>query len=173
MSLFTTDYSHNEDTNFKPLPEGDYEVIIEKAGQDATKGGTEYLSVNYRVRKDLDKAMPETNGKYHNRIIFGSFWKRKDTGKYNDTDVNRLMSAAGVPSGTQIKDWDDFSDKLVGKPVRIHVTIDSSEYNGKTTERNQVASWNISQTEYPLQQADPFADAKGNDTELSDEDVPF
>lgn len=170
MALFTTDYSKNEENNYKPVPEGDYEVIIEKAEPDATPNGTEFLAVNYRIREDLDKALPETNGKYHKRLIFGQYWKRKQTGKYSQTDVNRMLAAVGVPEGTPIKDWNDFSDKLVGQPVLIHVTVDENEYQGKKTERNQVASWNIAPTKYPLQK-DPFSNNGG--AELTEDDIPF
>lgn len=173
MTLFTTDYSHNDDNKFKPVPEGDYECIIDKASPDATKNGTEYLAVNFRIRDDLDKAMPDTNGKYHKRIIFGQFWKRKDTGKYNQVDIQRLLQNAGIPEGTPIKDWDDFNKKLSSKAIRAHVTVDEDEYNGKTTQRNRVASWNLEPTKFPLQGTDPFGENTGSKDEISDDDLPF
>lgn len=80
MTLFTTNYKNLENNDNKPVPEGVYEVIIEDTHPDATPGGTEYISMNLRIRKDLDKALPNTNGKQHNRVVFMNIWKeRKQT----------------------------------------------------------------------------------------------
>ena len=175
MALFTTNYKDLNDKN-TPVPEGVYECIIEETGPDATPGGTEYIKVNLRIRKDLDQALPNTNGKQHNRLVFMNIWKRKKTGKYDPSDLNFIMKAAGYPENTPVEDWDDWTNKLVGKPVKVKVTIDKPEYQGKTTERNQVWANSFKPTDYPLQGSqnnqDPF-DQKGNTTEISDKDLPF
>lgn len=174
MALFTTNYKDLNDNT--PVPEGTYECIIEETHPDATPGGTEYIRVNLRIRKDLDQALPNTNGRQHNRLVFVSIWKRKKKGKYDPTDLNFIMKAAGYPENTPVEDWDDWTNKLVGKPVKVKVTIDKSEYQGKTTERNQVWADSFKPTDYPLQGSqnnqDPF-DQKGNTTEISDKDLPF
>lgn len=170
MALFTTDYSKNEEKKFAPVPEGDYEVTIDKAGMDATKGGTEYLGITLRIRDDLDKALPETNGKYHKRLIFVSFWKNKQTGKLNPTDIMRVMQAAGIPEGTDIESWDAFDDMLHDKPVKVHVKVD--EYNGN--KRNTVASWDFKKTEFPTNTngaEDPFKESK--EAVVKEEELPF
>lgn len=176
MSLFETNYSNNKQTNYTPLPEGEYECTITKAGLDATPGGTEYLAVNLKVRNDLDKALPDTNGKYHNRTVFVQFWKNKQTGKYNLDQLQYVLEAAGVPEGRSVKDWEDFSNLLVNKPVRAFVKVEKDTYQGKSTERNRVAPWGFSKTKFPFQSTstatDPFASSK-EDVEITDEDVPF
>lgn len=175
MALFTTNYKDLNDKN-TPVPEGVYECIIEDTQPDATPGGTEYIKVNLRIRKDLDQALPNTNGKQHNRLVFMNIWKRKKTGKYDPTDLNFIMKAAGYPENTPVEDWDDWTNKLVGKAVKVKVTIDKSEYQGKTTERNQVWASSFKPTDYPLQGSengqDPFNE-KGDTTEISDKDLPF
>lgn len=175
MALFTTNYKDLKDRN-SVVPEGIYECIIDATGPDATPGGTEYIKVNLRIRKDLDKALPDTNGKQHNRIIFVNIWKRKKTGKYDPSDLNFIMKAAGYPENTPVEDWDDWTNKLVGKPVKVKVDIDESEYQGKTIKRNQVWASSFRTTDFPLQgskeNADPFK-GTGNTTEFSDNDLPF
>lgn len=174
MALFTTNYKDLNDNT--PVPEGTYECIIEDTQPDATPGGTEYIKVNLRIRKDLDQALPNTNGKQHNRLVFMNIWKRKKTGKYDPSDLNFIMKAAGYPKNTPVEDWDDWTNKLVGKPVKVKVTIDKSEYQGKTTERNQVWANSFKPTDYPLQGSqnnqDPF-DQKGDTTEINEDDLPF
>lgn len=176
MSLFETNYSKNEKTNYAPVPEGEYECLITKATPDVTPGGTEYLAINLKVRDDLDKALPETNGKYHKRVVFVQFWKNKETGKYNSDQLQYVLEAAGVPEGHDIKDWDEFRELLVDKPVRVFVKVEEDTYQGKTTTRNRVAPWGFSKTKFPLQkkQADPFEGACGvSEDELTDKDIPF
>lgn len=178
MALFTTNYNDLKTQNdeYAPVPEGTYECFIEDTHPDATPRGTEYLKLNLRIRRDLDKALPDTNGKQHNRIVFVNVWKRKKTGKYDPSDLNYIMKAAGYPDNTPVKDWDDWTNKLVGKPVKVRVTIDKSEYQGNATERNQVWCNSFRPTDYPLQkkvQEDPFKDSKESDKEIDDKDLPF
>lgn len=175
MALFTTSYKDLKDRD-SLVPEGVYECIIDDTRPDATPGGTEYIKINLRIRKDLDQALPDTNGKQHNRIVFVSIWKRKKTGKYDPSDLNFIMKAAGYPENTPVEDWDDWTKKLVGKPVKVKVNIDESEYQGKTVKRNQVWASSFKSTDFPLQvskaSTDPFNDT-GDTTEISDKDLPF
>lgn len=85
------------------------------------------------------------------------------------------MKAAGYPENTPVADWDDWSDKLIGKAVKVKVTIDKSEYKGKSEARNQVWANSFRKTDYPLQNAqaeDPFKETNNSD-EISDDDLPF
>ena len=175
MALFTS-VKVKKKNDFEPLPAGIYEMTIDSTGPDATKGGTEYLKVALRVRKDLDQAMPDTNGKYHNRLVFVSVWKRHATGQYDTNDLSAITQAAGIPAGTTFEDWNDWSRKLEGKNVRVKVGIQEDTYQGKTTKRNQVWPSDFEPTQYPTaqpqpqpQQTNPFAD----NTQIKPNDLPF
>ncbi|MBD5429328.1 DUF669 domain-containing protein [Lactobacillus sp.] len=172
MGLFTVKETEKQD--YKPLPEGNYECVITKAGLDATKGGTEYINITLKVRKDLDNVdkLKETNGKYHNRNVYVSIYKRRDTGEYSDEDLSNVMTAAGIPVGTEIASWDQFSELLQNKPVRAFVKVEDNTYQGKTTQRNRVWPNNFYKTDYPLQE-DPFKDSNIADVEVNDNDLPF
>ena len=67
MSFLTADYSNTTSNTNEPLPAGDYEFIINSVQENATQSGAESIQFDLIVRNDLDQAMPNTNGKYHNR----------------------------------------------------------------------------------------------------------
>lgn len=157
MSLFVTQKVEKKN-DFEPLPAGYYEMTIDSTGPDATKGGTEYIKVALRVRKDLDKALPETNGKYHNRLVFAQVWRRKTgeyAGQYDPSDLSSITQAAGYAPGTPIEDWNDWSQKLEGKNVRVKVGVSEDTYQGKTTKRNQVWPSDFEPTQFPTQAQQP------------------
>lgn len=176
MALFVTQEVEKKNGEFEPLPAGYYEMTIDSTGPDATKGGTEYIKVALRVRSDLDKALPETNGKYHNRLVFASVWRRKATGQYDTNDLSIITQAAGYAPGTPIEDWNDWSQKLEGKNVRVKVGIIEDTYQGKTTKRNQVWPSDFEPTQFPTQpqaqpqQDNPFTQPQA---QVNDNDLPF
>lgn len=176
MSFFKSDYSTLK-TDL--VPEGRYECFIEDARPDATPGGTEYINIRLRIRKDLDKALPNTNGKQHNRVLFCSVWRRKATQQYSSDDLNAISKAAGLPDGASYDALDKWTDALIDKPVSVAVTIDKSEYQGKATERNQIWANSFRTTKYPLskQQEDPFKGSEdtANEQTIADDadDLPF
>lgn len=178
MALFVTQKVEKKN-DFEPIPAGEYEMTIDSTGPDATKGGTEYIKVALRVRKDLDKAMPETNGKYHNRLVFAQVWRRKENGQYDQDDLSFITQAAGYEPGTKVEDWDDWSQKLEGKNVRVKVCVSDDTYQGKTTKRNKVWPSDFEPTQFPTQaqmqaqpqpqQADPFQ----GQAQITPNDLPF
>lgn len=152
MSFLNANYSNNESaTTYGPLPTGEYEMIINKAQETATKNGAESFQIDLIVRNDLDgvPALAETNKKYHNRHVFNDNWKRKATGQYDMQGFQYILQAVGVPEGTTIATIDDFARLLVGKPVKVYVKEEDNEYNGTVTKVNRVAPWNYSQTAFP------------------------
>jgi len=176
MSLIKTDYSNLQDNDYAPVPEGDYECVMDKARFDSTPHGVENFAIKLRIRDDLDQAMPETNGKYHKRNIFVSMFRSKQTGKYNLNNFMYLLRAAKVPEGVELKKLEDITELLEGKPVRVHVTVETDNYGGNDTKRNRVAPWGFHETKFPPQKpaADPFADKKqANVSDDNDQDLPF
>ena len=63
MAFITTNYSNNQHITNGPLPEGDYEFIINGVQEHASKSGNTAINFDLIVRNDLDQALPETNGK--------------------------------------------------------------------------------------------------------------
>lgn len=173
MSFITTNYTNNQDNTFAPLPEGNYEVIITGAQERATKNGAESLQLKYTVRNDLDAALPDTNGKYHNRVLFMDNWKRKSTGQYDMDGLQYILEAAKIPEGTQLNSVDDFCKALLNKPVNVYTKIQKEEGYDP---RNTIAPWGVHETNYP-QVAHKPKDGTTNRSPLTDDeianDLPF
>ncbi|WP_099974224.1 DUF669 domain-containing protein [Lactobacillus terrae] len=167
MPLIKTDYSNTENREYTALPTDEYEMVIEDVVENATKNGAETLQLKLRVRKDLDKALPETNGKHHNRIVFMDNWKRKESKDYDWASIQNIFKAVGTDEGKEYNTIDDVRNALIGKPAKVYVKEEENTYNGETRMVNRVAPWNFSETAYPM---DPNANEA---IEVKEEDLPF
>ena len=162
-----------EDTFEGGIADGDYEVVITKVGEDATKGGTEYVDVRLTIRNDIDQ-------KHKNQVIFHKIWKAKATGKYNMKSFNTLGAAAQLQK-TSFATFEELLNEFVGKPMKVRVKNEKSEYNGNTYENLNVK--NMKKTEFPNVQhqfkTDDSNAAQANNPFTSDapnvdtEDLPF
>lgn len=178
---FTTDYSNNNGGN-SVLPAGEYECVINSVAEQATKSGAESIHFDLIVRNDLDQAMPETNGKHHNQHVWLDEWKRRKTNQYDMGNIQYFVEAAGIPEGTQITSIEQFCQLMYHKPVKIKLSVDESEYQGKKQERNSAAPWDWKKTQFP-QVAHQWKKSKSNDDDpfkeqnngptVSNEDLPF
>ena len=128
-----------EDTFEGGIADGNYEVIITKMGEDATKSGTEYVDVRLTIRNDV-------NQKHKNQIIFHKIWKAKATGKYNMRNFNTLGKAAQLQK-TSFNTFDELLNEFVGKVLKVNVKNETSEYNGQTYENLNVK--NMTKTDFP------------------------
>ncbi|MDY4510757.1 DUF669 domain-containing protein [Streptococcus hyovaginalis] len=127
--MFTIDYSKAQE--FASIKDGTYEVSIDKAAQDATKGGADFLNIQFRIRKEFQQD-------FQNNIIFHRIFAKKEDGKYPAGAIMTLAKAAGIPDGTQYKDLDDYLGQLLGKCLKVTVKNEKSEYQGKTYENLNV-----------------------------------
>ncbi|WP_242258131.1 DUF669 domain-containing protein [Streptococcus thoraltensis] len=121
--MFTIDYSKAQE--FASIKDGTYEVAIEKATQDATKGGADFLNIQFRIRKDFQQ-------EFKNNIIFHRIFAKKEDGKYPVGSIMNLAKASGIPDGTQYRDLDDYLGQLLGKCLKVTVKNETSEWQGKT-----------------------------------------
>lgn len=177
MSFLTTNYEELNDNSYDALPTGEYEMIINKAYEDATPSGAENLTIDLIVRNDLKQVngLEETNGKYANRHVFNANWKRKTTQQYDLENFQHILAAVGVPAGTAVQSVDHFCQLLNGKPVRVYVKKEVDDYN--TTDesnpvyRNAVAPWNYSKSQFPNSNHQ-FPDGKAPQPLTADEN-PF
>ena len=188
MSLFTVNYSNVQESSFEPLPEGNYECIIQSTQEKTTKNGKEAFSVKLVVRNDLTQVptLAETNGKYANRILFDDHWKRDIDGRYiyHMESLMYVLKAAQIPEGTQINSMDDLHEILRDKPVKIYTKKENNTYNGETTVINTIAPWGYSPSDYSnvqhvfkdSEKTTPEEDGfvkNDNATTISDDDLPF
>lgn len=186
MFNFKADYSKNETMDFSPLPEGNYECIIESTKEDATPNGKEKFQLKLVVRNDLDNALPETNGKYKNRVLFHDMWKRNlpEGYVYDMEHFMYILEAVGVPEGTEINGIEQLQSMLRGKPVKVFTKVEYNDYQGEN--ENTIAPWGYSKSDYPNpqhtwkdgEQPKPVT-AEGNPfnkkdvTDTDEQDYPF
>lgn len=150
MSFLKTNYSNTQSNDYSPLPEGEYEMLINKVQEQATPSGSESLQIDLLVRTDLDgvQELKDTNAKYHKRHVFMDNWKRKATKQYDLDGLQYILQAIDIPEGTDINSVDDFMKLITGFAVRVFVKVGHDDYNDR--DRNEVAPWNFSKTKYPL-----------------------
>ncbi len=180
MAFMKADYSKNQENSYEPLPTGDYEMIITQAGERATPNGAESLQIRLTVRNDLDEALPNTNGKYHNRVVFWDNWRRKATSEYDLDQLQYVLDAAKIPEGTVLNSIDDFANAILHKPVLVHVKKAKDTYNGEVRDVNTVAPWDVHETKFAtvqheFSQTDEAAGSQQNDggIDVTDDDLPF
>lgn len=152
MSVFEIDYSQAQE--FAKVTDGTYEVLIDKAVQNASQGGTDYLDIRFKIREDF-------NQQFKNNCIFHKIWINKETKKYPVGQVMNLAKQSGIPDGTKFNSLDDYLNMLVGKALKVTVKNETSEYNGKTYENLNVKR--IEKSELPGMQA----------PEINEPDLPF
>ncbi|WP_136300880.1 DUF669 domain-containing protein, partial [Streptococcus pyogenes] len=71
--MFEIDYSQAKE--FASITDGTYETFVEKAVQDATKNGADFINIHFRIRKDFQQ-------EFQNNIIFHRIFAKKEDGKY-------------------------------------------------------------------------------------------
>lgn len=165
MTAFKVDYSEAQE--FGNVADGDYEVVVSRANEDATKGGAEFINFDLIIRNDVKQ--PSANSH-----IFHKIWKAKDTGKYNRGQVMNLAKAFELPDGKEYQSFDDFLSDFSLKMAKIRVKNETSEYNGKTYENLNVKKFGA--TQYPSLQHQ-FKDGSANQNtphfEVDEDNLPF
>lgn len=158
-----------EDTFDGGIQDGTYETVITKFEESATQSGTEFVDVRLTVRNDIDQ-------KYKNNIVFHRIWKAKATQKYDMRFFNTIGSAAQLQQGKQYKSIEELFQDFLGKPVRVTVKNETSEYNSKTYENLNVKRWE--KTKFPElahkfkteDGGNPFASGTNS---IDEDDMPF
>lgn len=173
---FNLDFN-NTFEGFSKIEDGVYEVVIDHAAEDATKGGAEFTNFQMTIRNDLDQ--PHKNQKIWERVF-----KAKATGTYNMMMFNTIGKAANLQSGKTYNTFEELLEDYRGKPLQVYVENETSEYNGKTYENLNVKQWKptaFPQVNHQWKQSndsnnqsnnDPFKN-NGGEITIQDDDLPF
>lgn len=158
------------------IPDGDYEVIIKRVAENVTQGGAEYAEFGLVIRNDV--AQPNKNNH-----IFHKIWKAKATGEYSAKSFNLIGKAAKLPNGKVYSSLDDLFRDFEGRPVRVRIKNETSEYNGKTYENVNVKNWGETKIAGPVHHKDKnstttsdnggFHIPPDSQLDISDDDLPF
>lgn len=142
------------------VAEGEYEVVVNKAVENVTPSGAEYMDIQLIIRNDIDQP-------HKNQYIFGSVFKAKATGEYHSGMVNGVCKALSVPNGTQFKSIGEMMEFFNGRTARV--TVEHETYKDKPQAR--IKYWNESQFK---ELNHTFKKDKLEDfNEVSNTDVPF
>jgi hypothetical protein len=167
--MFTLNHSYSE-----LVPEGQYEIIIQKAEQKETVSGKRYLGIDLAVRNDIEQ--PQKN-----RHIFHSIWQKREPNAadkafdgYSAAQINTLSRVAGLQNGKKYSNILEWLSDLPGKPALI--TVRHEVYNGNANARvgalNPTAHTNVChawESSAVLSLENDFSFVDLND----DEDLPF
>lgn len=162
---FTADFS--QATEFTPVKDGNYEVIVKAAYEDATKGGAEYINIDLVVRNDIEQ-------EFKNCHIFHKLWKKKADGKYNFGMMMALAKNLRMQDGKKYNNLQEFLDDFVGKVCKVRVANEKSTSadGSKTYENLNVKQ--ITFSAYPsIQHKWKADDQPETSVNVDDYDLPF
>jgi len=153
------------------IADGDYEVVVNSCGENATPNGAEYIEFDLIIRNDIDQS-------HKNQHVFHKVWKAKADGKYNMKTFNTIGKACQLQNGKSYKSLDDLLSDYVRKTAVVNIKNEESEYNGKTYTNTNVKYFN--KTKFP-RLAHEFKAASGGGNEapegaidtITDDDLPF
>lgn len=142
--------------------DGDYEATIEKIEVKTLPSGTEKLTIQYRIRKDV-------NQPYGNKVLFEDIFHEKNSPEhFNRKRINRLLGTQDIKEGTIFESINDIIVFMRGKQLQIHVSIVFSEYYSKDV--NTISYYK--KTEHPFATPTPGGSVPNGETPAED-DLPF
>ena len=171
MADIQLDFSQADNTNSK-IEDGTYEALIESAGEDATKNGSQFMNFNLVIRNDIDQ-------KFKNFHVWQRIFRSKTDDTYPMRWINQIAKNAQMENGKKYQSFKELMDDFWKRPVKITVKNEKSEYQGKTYENLNVKAW--MPTDFPNVQhkfksenkdKDPFAD-NSKPIDISVDSLPF
>lgn len=162
MAFFKVE--HDKASEGGLVAEGEYEVVVFKAFEDAARSGTQFINLHLIIRNDIDQ-------KHKNQWLFGSIWQSKETGEYHQGMLNGVARALKIENGKTFNTLEELTNEFVGKTARV--TVKHEEYNGKTNAR--VNRWEQSKFNgcnhvYKTEQSNTTPEGFHP---VSNEDIPF
>ncbi|HAP7600356.1 DUF669 domain-containing protein [Enterococcus faecium] len=133
MTGFNLDFSKAQQGN--EIKDGTYEVVVNKAVENATKSGAEFIDIDLIVRNDVDQP-------FQNKHIFAKIWKAKATGKYNEGMIMAIAQALQLEDGKSYNGLDELLADFVLKTASVRVKTEES--NGY--KNVNVKSWDKTNT---------------------------
>lgn len=171
MTGFNLDFSKK--TQGGAIKNGSYEVVVNRASEEATPGGAEYIELDLIVRNDVDQ-------EYKNKHIFAKIWKAKKTNKYNEGTIMAVADALQLKDGTTYNSFEELLADFVLKTANVTVKSEDSEYKGKNYTNVNVTYWDKSNVkgvmshEFKKGDEPSFGPSKNTqDRTIQDDDLPF
>lgn len=166
MTAFNLDFSKAQQGN--EIKDGTYEVVVNKAVENATPSGAEFIDIDLIVRNDVDQP-------FQNKHIFAKIWKAKATGKYNEGMIMAIAQALQLEDGKSYNGFDELLADFVLKPVRV--TVKNEESNGyrntnvKRWEQTQVKG--VMNHKFKSGDEPSFGPERSRATTVRNDNLPF
>lgn len=157
--MFQVNYSEVKESDFAPLPAGEYEVVVTKVEiKDVASTGEKKIALELTIRDDIEQAGQKR--KLWDDILI------RDTMKWK---LQQVMKAIQVEDGKKFEKLEDVARELQFKTARVK--MEKEEYKEKMYDR--VKFWNASSAPKASAQAsnDPFATPTA--TKVDDDGLPF
>ena len=119
IKIMETDAKEAPRKEYKLLPEGGYEVYVDRVDLPEKVGEIEKTSIMFRVRDDVE-------GEHANRTVFTNISTANNMG----WKLSTIARAAGIKAGTDFANLADYAMAIKGKALKI--MVGHREYNGKT-----------------------------------------
>jgi hypothetical protein len=139
------------------IPEGEYEVILERFNEGETPNGKKKLDLMFRM-KDI-----ESQSKFRGRALFDTIWKERESEFYNRKRLNMLMGTQEFEDGKTFSSISEIIQELSQAHLRIKVVITYDDYRKEDVNRIQ---YYMSSQERPKK-------VESKKVEISDDDLPF
>lgn len=123
-------YTYEKKSPSNLMPEGDYEVILERMDKKTLSSGKEKISIMYRVRGDIE------GQSYGNKCLFEDIWQEKENPQFfNRKRLNQLLGTQEFEDGTVFGNINEVIKSLVGSRLIIHVKVDYDDYRDEDVNR--------------------------------------
>lgn len=169
MTGFNLDFSKK--TQGGAIKDGSYEVVVNRASEEATPGGAEYIELDLIVRNDVDQ-------EYKNKHIFAKIWKAKKTNKYNEGTIMAVADALQLKDGTTYNNFEELLADFVLKTA--YVTVKTEESQDKKYKNVNVNYWDKSNVkgvmnhEFKKGEEPSFGPSQSTQSNVvQDDDLPF
>lgn len=152
----------SNNTGFKPLEKGEYEVFVQSVANEVSKAGNLMVQVNYIVRDDVEQAGKGQLIKFDNFVqTDAAMWR-----------VNQASQAAGMDMDKEYKDIYEWGEDFKHRAVRV--VVDHREWNGNVyPEVKQFLPSVYGGTYTPKEEDNSPLVSEGNPVDISDDDLPF
>lgn len=119
-------YTYEKTSISDLMPEGDYEVILERMERRTLSNGKDKLWIMYRVRSGVE------GQSYGNKCLFEDIWPEKENPKYfNRKRINQLLGTQDTKEGTEFPTINDVINFMVGASLIVHVKKEFDDYRGE------------------------------------------
>lgn len=164
---YTYDKAAATANTYDLIKEGEYEVFIEKATIRETASGKQKISLQLRVRSDVEQDAK-------NRVIFEDIWKERDNPQFfNRKRINQLLGTQHFEDGTSFDTIEKLLEAITGANLVVKVGIEHDDY--RNAEVNYVVYYKSSKQQPKTLGAAPAAPGKkaSEVLDISDDELPF